>query len=104
MDHVHVIRHKVLVEGRGIRAVAREMRVSRNTVRKYLLESEPVRKAGKSKSRQVYARAQARIETLLEEWSGRTTAKQRITGTRLHRELIGEGCKVGTTTVRSILR
>ena len=40
MVHVHVIRPKVLVEGISIRAVAREMGVSRNTVRKYLQESE----------------------------------------------------------------
>ncbi len=104
MDQVHVIRHKVLVEGRAIRAVAREMRVSRNTVRKYLLESEPVRTVRKSKSRAVYERAKARIDALLEEWSDRTTPKQRITGTRVHRELVGEGCTVGTTTVRAILR
>ncbi len=44
MDQVHVIRHKVLVEGVSIRVVSREMGVSRNTVRKYLRESEPVRK------------------------------------------------------------
>jgi len=83
MDQVHVIRHKVLIEGRGMRAVAREMGVSRNTVRKYVEESEPVRKVGKSRSRPVYERAKARIETLLEEWSERTTPKQRITGTRV---------------------
>jgi len=41
MDQVYVIRHKVLVEGLSIRAVARQMRVSRNTVRKYLGKSEP---------------------------------------------------------------
>ena len=34
MDQVYVIRHKVLVEGLSIRAVARQMKVSRNTVRK----------------------------------------------------------------------
>jgi hypothetical protein len=43
MDQVHVIRHKVLVEGGSIRGVARQMGVSRNTVRKYLGLSEPVR-------------------------------------------------------------
>ena len=32
MDQVHVIRHKVLVEGLSARRVAREMGVSRNTV------------------------------------------------------------------------
>ena len=42
MDQVHVIRHKVLVEGRSIRKTAKELGVSRNTVRRYLKISEPV--------------------------------------------------------------
>lgn len=41
MDQVHIIRHKVLVEGQAIRSVARQLGVSRNTVRKYLKQSEP---------------------------------------------------------------
>ena len=36
MDQVHVIRHKVLDEGQSMRQVARELGLSRNTVRKYL--------------------------------------------------------------------
>ena len=44
MDQVHVIRHKVLIEGQSIRRVAREMGLSRLTVRKYLESSEPVRR------------------------------------------------------------
>jgi predicted transcriptional regulator len=43
MDQVHVLRHKVLDEGRSIRRVARELGISRNTVAKYLEQSEPVR-------------------------------------------------------------
>ena len=104
MDQVHVIRHKVLVEGISIRAVSREMRVSRNTVRKYLQESEPVRKCLVSRGKPVMERVEGRIEELLDEWSKRTTAKQRVTGTRLHRELVHEGFKVGQTTVRAVLR
>jgi transposase len=104
VDQVHVIRHKVLVEGRPIRAVAREMGVSRNTVRKYLQESEPVRKAGKAKPRPVTEVVRPRIEALLEAWRDRTTPKQRITGSRLHEELVGGGARVGVTTVREILR
>lgn len=104
MDQVHVIRWKVLVEGRSIRRIAREMRVSRNTVRKYLAESEPIRKVGQAKPRPVYEAVKPRVEELLEEWAGRTTAKQRITATRLHRELVEEGRSLGLTMVSAILR
>jgi DNA-binding transcriptional regulator LsrR (DeoR family) len=45
MDQVHVVRHKVLVEGRSQRAVARELAISRVTVRKYLEQAVPVRRA-----------------------------------------------------------
>ena len=43
MDQVHVIRHKVLVEGQSIRKTAKDLGVSRNTVRRYLKLSEPIR-------------------------------------------------------------
>jgi transposase len=45
-----------------------------------------------------------RIEALLEAWRDRTTPKQRITGSRLHQELVGEGVRAGVTTVREVLR
>jgi predicted transcriptional regulator len=40
MDQVHVIRHKVLREGASVRQVARELGLSRNTVSKYLDQSD----------------------------------------------------------------
>lgn len=104
MDQVHVIRHKVLVEEVPIRAVAREMGVSRNTVRKYLRESEPVRKCAVVRRKPVLEAVAWRIEALLDEWATRTTAKQRVTGSRVHRALREEGYEVGLTTVRSVLR
>ena len=103
MAQVHVIRHKVLVEGLSIRRVAHEMGVSRNTVSKYLKQSQPTRREG-PRRRPVVERVGPRIDELLVEWSGRTTPKQRITGTRIHRQLREEGCEVGTTTVRMYLR
>jgi transposase len=104
MDKVYVIRHKVLVERRSIRAVARELDVSRNTVSKYLQSSEPVRKPEARRPRPVTDKISPRIDELLSEWAGRVTAKQHITGTRIHRELLKEGYQTGVTVVRDYLR
>jgi transposase len=103
MDQVHVIRHKVLLEGKSVRSVAKEMSVSRNTVAKYLKHPEPKRKAARKRA-PVTEMVAPRIEEILSEWRGRTTPKQRITGTRIHRQLIEEGYEVGITTVRDYLR
>lgn len=104
MDQVHVIRHKVLVEGESIRSVAKQLGVSRNTVVKYLRVSEPVRVARRPKPRPVLEKVAPRIEELVEEWAGRLTPKQRVTGSRVHRQLVEEGYQVGVTTVRDYLR
>ena len=105
MDQVHVIRHKVLLEGKSARSVAKEMGVSRNTVAKYLKNPEPTRTvARKQKRAPVMEMVAPRIEEILSEWTERTTPKQRITGTRIHRQLLEEGYEVGITTVRDYLR
>ena len=44
-----------------------------------------------------------RIDEILQEWSTRTTDKQRITGTLVHAQLLREGYQVGSTTVRAYL-
>ena len=104
MEQVHVIRHKVLVEGQSIRSVAREMGVGRNTIKKYLELSEPVRVVRQKKPSAVKEVVAPRIDQILQEWRYRTTPKQRITGTRIHRQLAEEGYQVGITTVRDYLR
>ena len=103
MNQVHVIRHKVLVEGQSIRSVAHQMQVSRNTVRKYLHESEPKRKETGPRARPALEKAAPAIERILAEWSTRQTPKQRVTGSRVHQQLIEEGIEVGITTVRAYL-
>ena len=101
MGQAQVIRHKHFVEGMPIRRIAREMKMSRNTVRKYLLgDGEPKREDGQDRAAPVREGAAKRIEGVLEEWSGRTTAKQRVTGSRMHRQLVEDGFRVGITTVR----
>jgi len=104
MGQIAIIRHLVKVEQEPIRAVARRMGVSRNTVRKYIREGVPpaVRTVGRRKPKT--EEVGPRIDALLEEWSKRTTAKQRVTGSRVHAELVAKGYAVGTTTVRCYLR
>jgi transposase len=104
VDQVHAIRQQVLVQGRSRRVVAQEMGVSRNTVRRYLERPEPVRVEQEARPRPTLEAIRPRLDQLLEEWSTRTTAKQRITGTRLVRQLRDEGFSVGTSLVREYLR
>lgn len=73
MDQVHVVRHKVLVEGVAIRRVAREMGISRNTVRNYLQVSEPVLRERGARARPVLEKVAPRMDGLLDEWATRTT-------------------------------
>ena len=104
MDQVHVIRHKVLVEGQSTRRVARELGLSRVTVKKYLGSSEPIRRRYKPRERRVWERVRPRLEELIAQWEPRTTAKQRLTGVRLYRALREEGCQVGLTMIHEYLR
>lgn len=100
MDQVHVIRHKVLVEGLSARRVAREMGVSRNTVQRYLARAAPTRVERHPRGRPVWEKGGARLEALLAESPQWTGGKQRLTATRLHRMLLAEGFTIGETTVK----
>ena len=100
VDQVHVLRHKVLVEGRSQRQVARELGISRLTVRKYLTQAMPVRRETTPRARPVWAKVVARVETLLRESAQWTGGKQQLTATRLHELIAAEGHRVGVTLVR----
>ena len=104
MDRVCVIRHKVMVEGKSERSVSRELGISRNTVAKYLGVSEPVRRESVPRPQPVLEKVADRIDAIQAEWAHRVTPKQRLTGTRIHRQLIEEHYQVGITTVRDYLR
>jgi transposase len=100
VDQVHVIRHKVLVEGRSARAVAKEFGISRRTVRKYLTTSVPVRRETAPRARPVWATVRRRVEQLLAESAQWTGGKQQLTATRLHELLVAEGHRVGVTMIK----
>jgi transposase len=101
MDQVHVVRHKVLVEGRSQRAVARELGLARVTVRKYLDQAAPARHTEPAaRPRPVWEAVAPRVEALLAESVRWTGGKQRLTATRLHALLRAEGHPVGVTMVK----
>ncbi len=101
MDQVHVVRHKVLVEGRSQRAVARELGLARVTVRKYLDRAAPVRTTEAAvRPRPVWDVVGPRVEALLVDSVRWTGGKQRLTATRLHALLRAEGHQVGVTVVK----
>jgi len=100
VDQVHVIRHKVLVEGRSRRQVAKELGISRLTVRKYLEEAAPVRKETLVRPRPIWEAVRARVDGLLAESGRWTGGKQRLTATRLHALLVTEGHRVGVTLIK----
>ena len=104
MQDVYVLRHQVLIEGQSRRQVARELGISRNTVRRYLEAPEPARRERIPRSRPFFDAVQSRLDALLSEWSERTTPKQRLTATWLHRQLCEESCTVDLTTVRECRR
>jgi transposase len=100
VDQVHVLRHKVLVEGRSQRQVAKELGISRLTVKKYLTEAVPIRRETTPRARPVWDKVGVRLEALLTESAEWTGAKQQLTATRLHELLVAEGHHVGVTLVK----
>jgi len=72
MQTVHIIRHKVLVEGLSVQQVAQDLGLSRTTVYKYLKESTPGRVEATLRCHPVLDTVSSRIDALLAEWqSGR---------------------------------
>ena len=100
VDQVHVIRHKVLVDGRSQRQIAKEFGISRVTVRKYVEEAVPIRKESAPRPRPVWDKVRARVDALLAESAQWTGGKQQLTATRLHELLVAEDHRVGVTLVK----
>src|SRR5438045_3713619 len=103
MDQAYVIRHKVLVEKISVRRVARELGVSRNTVRRYIEGATPGVRVAVPRRRPVKERIWPRLEQLLAEAPRWTGGKQRLTAARLHELLLTESCVVSDRVVREMV-
>src|SRR5439155_1090259 len=101
VDQVYVVRHKVLVEGRGVRTVAREMGISRNTVRRYLERPQPVRMEKSPRGRPVGDAVIPRIEASLADSPRWTGGKQRLSATRLQEMRRAAADRIRQSEVRS---
>ena len=104
MDRIHVIRDKVLREGRSIRSVAAELGVSRATVRKYVETARPGRVETRARAQPARELVRERFDELWASWKDRSSVKQRITGSRVHRQLIADGFSISAVTVRRMVR
>src|SRR2546427_9772808 len=103
MDQAYVIRHKVLVEKISVRRVARELGVSRNTVRRYVEGARPGVRATVERPSLVKERVWPRLEQLLAEAPRWTGGKQRLTAARLHQLLLAESHVVSDRVVREMV-
>ena len=98
MDQVHVLRIRAMHGTRGRASGGlRGNLACRNTVAKYLDQPEPIRSSRQAARAAGMGVVQPRLEELVAEWEPRTTAKQRLTAMRLHRQLRAEGYQVGRT-------
>jgi transposase len=80
--------------------VARELGVSRNTVKRYLDGAEPGVRKPAERSRPTLEAVRGRLDALLQEAPRWTGGKQRLTATQVHRLLAAEGLEVGVTLVK----
>ena len=102
MEEVYVVRKRI-AEGASIRSVARDLGLSRNTVRRYLRGGEPVGKPRGVTGSPVHDVVAPRAAEILADSKRWTAGKQRLTARRLHRMLRDEGHDVGYTVVKEIL-
>jgi len=104
MEEVYVVRHRHLVDGIPIRRLAREMGISKNTIKRYLRGALPgVGKPRGVPGAPVRDAVKARAEAILEDSKRWTGGKQRLTAARLRELLRGEGHQVGYTVVKEIV-
>jgi transposase len=100
MDQVIVVRHKVLVEKRSVRSVAKEHGLSRNTVKRYVEGATIGVRKTPARARPLRDALAPRIDALLADSATWTQGKQQLTASRLWQMLRDQGHVVGRTLVK----
>ena len=100
VDQGHVIRHKVLVDGRSQRQVAKEFGISRRHRPEVRRGSGAGPEGDGAAGSTGLGGGGPRVEALLAESAQWTGGKQQLTATRLHELLVAEGHRVGVTLVK----
>ena len=100
MDQAIVVRHKVLVDKRSVRSVAREHGLSRNTVKRYVAGAVIGVRKTPERARPVRDALTPKIDALLTESATWTKGKQQLTASRLWQMLHEKGHVGGRTLVK----
>ncbi len=103
VEEKETIRRAYFIEGKSMRAIAREQHCSRKTIRKALADAGP----------ETYKQQVARAAPLLGDYKQRIAEllaeneslprKQRYTGQRIYEVLVGEGYRGAASTVRGYI-
>jgi transposase len=105
MDQIYVIRHKVMVEGLSMRRVAREMGISRVTVKRYVSGgATPCERKPAERPQVVLDRVRPKLDKILEDSKEWTHGKQKLTAARVWKMLREDGVEVGETLVKKYVR
>ena len=103
METVAKIRRRRLVDGETISGIARELRVSRNTVKKYLNQSEPPAYRRSEQPKPKLGDYEARLVGWLEQDAQRAK-RQRRTARRLFEDLQAEGYAGAYDSVQRVVK
>lgn len=105
MDQVCTVRHLVRRQGVSVRSAAKQLGLSRVTVRRYLRDDvAPGIRREATRRKPQHEAISKRVEEILLDAPKWTGGKQRLTGVRLHQMLATEGVVVGLTTLYSYLK
>ena len=103
VEYIEKIRRAHFLEHKTARQISRELKISRNTVRKALTSAFVKYTQDKPRPAPVLDPFKARIDELLID-SSRLPKKQKYTAHRIYEQILSEGYKGAESTIRRYIR